>query len=844
MEKQVSMKCRIGIACAMLLAVRISASAASLDFPLEWQVSQRNAEEWAEVKVAGTVPTNATLVEVKAELGAGLRGKATEWTAVARGGQIKDGKFSGSLKLATGGWYSLKVRFRKSVADPAVVGEAVVEHVGVGDIFVVAGQSNSSNHGAEKQDTTTGLVAAFDGKHWQLANDPQPGASGNAGSFMPPFGDAMAGKFKVPVGIIACGIGATSVREWLPKGARFPNPPTLEGRVRQIPGGEWESKGEAFAMFTARMKQLGPKGFRAVLWHQGESDAEQPDPKRTLPGKLYRDYLEQLIKDSRREIGWDAPWFVALVSSHGGDGAPDIRAGQKSLWDDGLALEGPDSDALKGDLRDGVHFSGKGLREHGARWAEKISPWLEKQTGDSTSGKANLAGKRPNIIIILTDDQGFGDVSANGNPILKTPNLDRLHAEGVRLNDFHVSPSCSPTRSALMSGRHEFKNGVTHTIFERERMSLQTVTIAQVLKSAGYTTGIFGKWHLGDEDAYQPDRRGFDEVFIHGAGGIGQTYPGSCGDAPGNTYFNPAVKHNGKFEKTSGFCTDVFTAQALKWIESVKGTKPFFCYIPYNAPHGPLSCPPQFAKPYQGKVTPNEAIFFGMVANIDENAGRVLAKLQEWGIEKDTLVVFMNDNGGTGGCKVFNAGMRGGKCTAWEGGTRAASFWRWPGTLKPADVDKLTGHIDVFPTLAELAGAALDDKLKAQVEGRSLISLLENPQADWAERYLVTHVGRWGNGAKPQKFGNGAGQCSIRNSRYSLVHGKKDWELFDLKEDPGQENDVAAQHPDLVKESSSAYDQWWQEVLPHLENEEAYKTAPRVNPFKEQYRKQFGSNNK
>ena len=456
---------------------------------------------------------------------------------------------------------------------------------------------------------------------------------------------------------------------------------------------------------------------------------------------------------------------------------------------------------------------------------------------------ASLAGKRPNIMVILTDDQGYGDLSAHGHPILRTPNLDRLHHEGVRFSDFHVSPSCSPTRSALMSGRHEFKNGVTHTIFERERMSLQTVTLAQVLKSAGYTTGIFGKWHLGDEDVYQPDRRGFDEDFIHGAGGLGQTYPGSCGDAPGNKYFDPYIKHNGKFEKTRGFCTDVFTTQALKWIESVKGTQPFFCYLAYNAPHAPLSCPPEFAKPYQGKVTPNEAIFFGMIANIDENVGRVLAKLQEWGIEKDTLVVFMNDNGGTAGCKVFNAGMRGEKCTAWEGGTRAASFWRWPGTLQPADVDKLAGHIDVFPTLAELAGVSLDDKLKAQVEGRSLTPLLGNPQADWAGRYFVTHVGRWGgHGAPPQKFGNGAGQCSIRNRRYSLVHGKAGWELFDLKEDPGQAKDISAPHPDLVKELSAAFDQWWQEVLPHLENEDAYKTAPRVNPFKEQFQKQFGTN--
>ena len=182
-------------------------------------------------------------------------------------------------------------------------------------------------------------------------------------------------------------------------------------------------------------------------------------------------------------------------------------------------------------------------------------------------GASSLSASRPNIIFVLTDDQGYGDLSCHGNPILKTPNLDRLHDEGVRLVNFYVSPTCAPTRSALMTGRHEFRNGVTHTIFERERLTLAATTVAQVLKGAGYATGIFGKWHLGDQAEYRPDRRGFDETFIHGAGGIGQTYPGSCGDAPGNNYFNPAILHNGRFVKTEGYCTDVFFRQALRWIE-------------------------------------------------------------------------------------------------------------------------------------------------------------------------------------------------------------------------------------------------------------------------------------
>ncbi|MEI6605305.1 MAG: sialate O-acetylesterase [Verrucomicrobiota bacterium] len=374
-----------GVAAILLASPAFAQSNIVLEQPLDWQVIQRNAQGWADIKVEGTAPAGASVVEAKAEVPLALRGKSTDWTVVAKGTQMKDGKFSGSLRLAAGGWYALKVRFRKSAAVPAVLAEAAIEHVGVGDIFVVAGQSNASNHGAEQQKTTTGLVAAFDGKKWQLANDPQPGASGGQGSFQPPFGDAIAAKFTEPVGIIACGIGATSVREWLPKGAIFPNPPTLEGRVSKLPSGEWESKGEAFDMLTSRMKQLGPKGFRAVLWHQGESDAGQPDPKRTLIGKPYRVYLEQLIKESRKAIGWDAPWFVALVSSHGGDGVPEMRDAQKSLWSDGIALEGPDSDALKGDLRDGVHFSGKGLREHGKCWADKVAPWLEKQTGNSAN---------------------------------------------------------------------------------------------------------------------------------------------------------------------------------------------------------------------------------------------------------------------------------------------------------------------------------------------------------------------------------------------------------------------------------------------------------------------------
>jgi arylsulfatase A-like enzyme len=462
--------------------------------------------------------------------------------------------------------------------------------------------------------------------------------------------------------------------------------------------------------------------------------------------------------------------------------------------------------------------------------------------------------QRPNIILILTDDQGYGDLGRHGNPILETPNLDRLHDESVRFTDFQVSTTCAPTRSALMSGRHDFKNGVTHTIFERERMTLKTTTIAQVLKSAGYTTGIFGKWHLGDEPAYRPNRRGFDETFIHGCGGIGQTYPGSCGDAPGNSYFDPVILHNDQFEKTKGYCTDVFFGQAINWMKSVKGSnkaRPFFAYITPNAPHSPLDVPEAYEKRYADKLPTdrngkNTAKFFGMIHNIDENVGKLLAMLKAQNIERDTLVIFMNDNGGTEGVRVWNAGMRGSKNTPYLGGTRAISFWRWPGKWKPAPVNAMTAHVDVFPTLAELAGAKLSPTIKAQVEGRSLIPLLNNPTANWADRTFVRHIGRWPKGTDPNAYKYI--QVSVRANRWHLVNDSKEnvkrWALYDLQNDPSEKTDVAAAHPEIVKMLDAEYDKWWVEALPHLDNENV--PQPAVNPYHELYWKQYrgpGPNN-
>src|SRR5262245_36957029 len=302
------------------------------------------------------------------------------------------------------------------------------------------------------------------------------------------------------------------------------------------------------------------------------------------------------------------------------------------------------------------------------------------------------AAERPNIVLVMTDDQGYGDLACHGNPIIQTPHIDAFYKQAARFTDFHVSPTCSPTRSALMTGRHEFKNGVTHTINERERLTLKAFTLAQLLKSAGYTTGIFGKWHLGDEADHQPNRRGFDEVFIHGAGGIGQTYVGSCGDAPGNTYFNPAILHNGTFEKTKGYCTDVFFAQATTWIDQQRQAgRPFFAYITPNAPHAPLDCPPDYEAKYTGKVPADVAKFYRMMTNIDDNFGRLMAKLGQWQLERDTLVIFMTDNGSATGSKTFNAGMREAKGSPFQGGTRVPALWRWPaGFAGGRDLKQLT----------------------------------------------------------------------------------------------------------------------------------------------------------
>jgi arylsulfatase len=448
------------------------------------------------------------------------------------------------------------------------------------------------------------------------------------------------------------------------------------------------------------------------------------------------------------------------------------------------------------------------------------------------------ATSQPNIILVMPDDVGYGDYACMGNPVIKTPSVDGFRQQSLLFRQFHVSPTCAPTRSALMSGRHEFKNGVTHTISERERLSLKTYTLPQMLKSVGYTTGIFGKWHLGDEAEYRPESRGFDEVYIHGGGGIGQTYPGSCGDAPGNTNMNPALWHNGKFVKTNGYCTDLFFDQALRWIDDTRKQKPpFFAYVTLNAAHSPLVVPESYYQHYLGKpgVDEDAAKFFGMIENIDRNFGKLLGKLRDWGLERDTLVIYIGgDNGGTVGTRVFPAGMRGTKGTPYQGGTRVPCLMRWPagGVTAGSECHALTAHLDLFPTLMEMTGATMPESARSQVEGRSLLPLMKQPAAQWSDRILVHHVGRWERGqaekAKYQKM-------SIQNAHYSLVNNR---ELYDLKADPGEMRNVIDQHPEVVSQLRAHYDGWWQEIQPLLVNENL--DGPAQNPLKVLYWQQFG----
>lgn len=456
---------------------------------------------------------------------------------------------------------------------------------------------------------------------------------------------------------------------------------------------------------------------------------------------------------------------------------------------------------------------------------------------------ASLEGSRPNIILVLTDDQGMGDLSCMGNQVVRTPHIDRFYGHATRFTDFQVSPTCAPTRSALMSGRVPFKNGVTHTILQRERMALDTFTLPQALQSAGYTTGLFGKWHLGDEDAYLPGSRGFDEVLMHGAGGIGQTQFGDFPPNAENLYFDNVLLHNDTIVQTMGFCTDVFFQSGLAWIKKQREqAQPYFAYISLNAPHAPLVAPENYTKRFLDLgYDAGTAGRYGMIENIDDNFGRLMAKLKEWQALDDTLVIFMTDNGAThlkgtlNGNPVthFNAHLKGAKNSPHEGGTHVPAFWSWQGKLgEGRDVDALTAHIDMYQTFCELAGVKLPTSMQ-ELDGRSLLPLLENPSATWPDRELFVHCGRWAPGEIAEaKFAKSA----VRTTDWRLVNNR---ELYHIATDPGEQTDVIDGHPEVVTALRANYDVWWQSVLPLMVNENLPKVSPADQPLAVRYYEQL-----
>lgn len=417
---------------------------------------------------------------------------------------------------------------------------------------------------------------------------------------------------------------------------------------------------------------------------------------------------------------------------------------------------------------------------------------------------------KPNVILIITDDQGYGDIGAHGNEYINTPNLNKLHGESTRLTNFHVSPTCAPTRAALLTGHYSNKTGVWHTIGGRSLLLENEKTMADIFSENNYKTGAFGKWHLGDNYPYRPMDRGFDESVIHGAGGIWQTP-----DYWDNDYFDDTYRHNGILKQYKGYCTDVWFNESIKFIEDNKDN-PFFCYIATNAPHGPLWVEDRYVTPYANNKNINKAEFYGMIENVDENIGRLMEKLEALKLDQNTIVIFMTDNGTASGVwtkagtefviKGYGAGMRGKKNSAYEGGHRVPFFIRWPkGNITPnIDINTLTAHIDVLPTLKQLCN--LSDRDNTTFDGKSLSPLLYN-NGPWKSRTLVVDSQRSEYLKKWKK-------SAVMTEQWRLINGK---ELYDIQKDFGQKNDVAQAHPEVVKELTKAYDLWWEDVSVNAE---------------------------
>lgn len=406
-------------------------------------------------------------------------------------------------------------------------------------------------------------------------------------------------------------------------------------------------------------------------------------------------------------------------------------------------------------------------------------------------------GRAPNVIILLSDDQGYGDMSCLGNPVLKTPAMDTLHSESVRFTDFHSAPMCTPTRGQLMSGQDALHNGATSVTAGRAVLRRGIPTMAEVFASSGYATGLFGKWHLGDNYRYRPMDRGFQQAKYFLGYGL------SSAPEFDNDYFNGRYRDNGIGKRFTGYCTDFWFGEAMKWMgEFRRGNEPFFCYLPTNTPHTPPWVAEKYAAPYRKPGLP--AGYYGMIANLDENMGKLEAFLARTGLRENTILIFMSDNGvAPAGCRVFNAGMRGCKTELYDGGHRMPCFVRWPaGKLSsPGDIALPAQMQDILPTLIDLCG--LKKPRNADFDGASLAGILRGKPGSMPDRMLVVQYGQM-----PKKW-----DAATIWGKWRLVNGT---ELYDIHADPGQKTDVATQHQDVVKKMQDHYEAWWARVEPGL----------------------------
>lgn len=399
-------------------------------------------------------------------------------------------------------------------------------------------------------------------------------------------------------------------------------------------------------------------------------------------------------------------------------------------------------------------------------------------------------GSRPNVVLILTDDQGWGDLRAHGNEQLDTPTLDKLATDGARFERFFVSPLCAPTRASLLTGRYSQRTGALWVTRGFETMRAEEVTIAEALRAAGYATGAFGKWHNGAHYPHDPRGQGFDEFL------------GFCGGHWSN-YFDTKLQHNERLITTKGYITDVLTDAAIGFIANNR-QRPFFAYVPYNAPHKPLQVPDRYFDKYKRRgLDDTLASIYGMVENIDDNVGRLLRKLDELQLADNTIVVYLHDNGPNGA--RYNGGMKGTKGQLHEGGVRSPLFIRWPGRIKAGlSIPQIAAHIDLFPTLLELCAVPVARQVR--LDGVSLVPLLNGKAEQWPDRMLFTY-----HFPNPDNWRRGPG--AVRTQQYRLVITDKGVELYDLLADPRQQQEIAHARPEVVTRLRTAYEAWWQEVM-------------------------------